>query len=169
MKNLFIALLICLPLVSSASVGYIAENFESSSFNGLYCEAGMQDGVPYYTNSIPRYLSSTNSNSLWMMGTTLITTNTDPWSYGASVSDTHVDTPDTANGNYFQDPYPTPSSGTFTATTCGGGSGTSTTATTSIETLLGTLNFGIAIIITILFLMVVGFMYNNMTRKKPWL
>jgi len=33
----------------------------------------------------------------------------------------------------------------------------------------GNISIGLGIITTILFLMVVGFMYNNMTRKKPWL
>lgn len=33
---------------------------------------------------------------------------------------------------------------------------------------LSDVSFALAIIIVILFLMVIGFMYNNMTHKKPW-
>jgi len=49
----------------------------------------------------------------------------------------------------------------------GGGSGTSTTAT-STDALLGSIGFGLAVIITILFIAVIGFVYNKITIKKPW-
>lgn len=43
------------------------------------------------------------------------------------------------------------------------GSATSTQSATLVD-----IAFGLALIITLLFLMVCGFMYNNITSKKPW-
>lgn len=51
----------------------------------------------------------------------------------------------------------------------GGGGGATSTSATSTEALLGSIAFGQAILICLVFLMVVGFMWNNMTLKKPWL
>jgi len=47
-----------------------------------------------------------------------------------------------------------------------GGGTTSYTATTTTEQLLATMNFGLSIIIVILFIGVIAFMFNSMKRKK---
>ena len=46
---------------------------------------------------------------------------------------------------------------------------TSFDSSTTTEAYLGSLAVGQGILIVLLFLMVVGFMYNNLTSKKPWL
>jgi len=61
-------------------------------------------------------------------------------------------------------------SGTAVVGACGGGGGGSSTTTTatSTEAILGSISFGLAIIITILFIAVIGYVYNKITPKKPW-
>ena len=51
------------------------------------------------------------------------------------------------------------------------GVSTSTGTTTSMTTaMLGSLNMGLAIIITLLFIVIIGFIFNNLDLKaKPWL
>lgn len=45
----------------------------------------------------------------------------------------------------------------------------SSTATTTDQRFLGSISFGLVIIITLLFLGFVGYIYNSFTTKKPWL
>jgi len=59
------------------------------------------------------------------------------------------------------------SGGCSTPTPTPSPTGTSTVAT-STEAYLGTLVLGNGIIITLLFLMVMGFLYNSFSTKKPW-
>jgi len=44
------------------------------------------------------------------------------------------------------------------------------TSTITINSMLGSLNMGLAIIITLLFIVIIGFIFNNLDLKaKPWL
>ena len=46
---------------------------------------------------------------------------------------------------------------------------TSTGTTTSMtNTMLGSINVGLAIIVTLLFIIIIGFIFNNIDLKKPW-
>jgi len=47
-------------------------------------------------------------------------------------------------------------------------SATSTATTTVATDVLGAISFQLAIIIVMIFLMVVGFLFNNMKQKRPW-
>jgi len=178
LNNFLYAFILCflfIPGVVLADPGYEASTFdlnESPDVNGIYCPTeDTYNGETVYEldggGVFLFYGDFSGADEYWFLGTVVE-------DYGSGVNMRFFNT--TANSptpDSPGDPWGAigsfPDSGLVVAYECGGGGGGTTTATTTTLTMLGTLNLGVAILITLMFIFVVTYIYNQFKPKKKWL
>lgn len=166
-----VLILVFLPVkVFSASETscFLVSGFDPEAANGLYYYNGL------YNNSEPVFeyptegwylASSALDSGYWNLRSSMIDIDTE---YNSQFynDDSYTSSPSGHSWAY-QEEYGGYGAGTVSEVACEE-EATTTSSTTTSEVLLGTLNFGIAIIIAILSLFSITFIYNQMTSKKPW-
>jgi len=172
MKYLVAILLTFLPLGAFASTFdgncYTLAGWNNNTIvNGSYTETTpLNNTENVFTNSdYFMYITQVSGSYYWVLNTTVQGNNTSNEYYADWGGTLPPDPPESLTWNTSTGVAP---AGTVSLVSCGGGGSGTTTVATSTEALLGTIAFGQGIQIVILFLMVIGFLYNNMSKKKPW-
>jgi len=137
---------------------FTATEFGSSDYNGVYTLAGTNNGLPSYENSNAKWVYWQMSNN-WLMSPTE-GADEGHYYYGAGNDTT---TPETVTWAVSGGAGP---AGTFTCTEV---PVVPYNPATTTEAYLGSIAFGQAIIITLMSLGLIGYVYNKITAKKPWL
>jgi len=167
MKKLgIILLLILIPSFSFARTGFIGSGFGYSPANGTYCDSGDTFNLtPIYTNENGENIFSNTMDTRWYLSQTIQESQVD---YYSDAGNTLINNPFELNPWTANDQA---TAGEFSETTCEEETGTSTPETTNATSTiayLGSIAFGQAIIITLLFLGFIGYIYNSIHTKKPW-
>jgi len=171
MKKYLFLLFFLIPFNSYAlECDVIYSGSGSSSYNGTYVDTGtLFRGEPeFYKASSGTYLS-VNSTSYdpallyWMFSPTSAH---DSNAYYRTYASTYI-------GSYTTAGAGTDPAGTVTED-CGGepeptSTSSPSTQATSTEALLTSISFGLTIIIVILSIFTIGYIWNNLTKRKPWL
>jgi len=166
----YLFLFLFFPFLTFASQGWTGVSFEDNNFNGQYCDnSTTYAGFPVFENSEGMFLYNNSSADRWFLDET--SGEETNWTYIDVISASEPPSVD----NWFVFPYPNSTSGYMTSSTCGGGEsggsvsyGSSTTATTT-GALLGSIAFGLAVLIALVSLFVFATIYGMITKKKPWL
>lgn len=168
----FVSFVFLLPYNSYASTcNLIGSGFSSmTAFNGTWTRSvDTYRSLPSFTKG--SYYLAINpvaydaSLLYWIIDTTPESTGGFPYYKPYVDADGYV-------GNYTHNIEGSPTEGTMTLEDCEGGGGTATStasSTTSTDQLLGSISFGITIIIVLLSMVSIGMLYNGITTKKPWL
>jgi len=168
MQKIAISLFIFLiPTFSFATLGdcFTATGFSETQYNGDWEETGTYNGFPSYTGG--RYGYSTGFDGRICLFEVASPTGV------CGVNDHYYndDTGGVLEGTYSLGTIGSGSGGTITSDTCPSPpSPTEPTQNsgTTTEALLGSIAFGQAIIIVVLFIGLCGYIYNTMNKKKPW-
>jgi len=142
-----------------------ATGFGTSAVNGTYTDRGVTvAGQASYTNGTYLMFACNTPGNASVINATVVDCSASSQYYSSYSTFIHA--------SWTVDAGTSPG-GATASTSCPGEGGTaSTTATstdmTETDKLLGSIAFGQTIIITILFVGLVGYVYNKMTPKKPW-
>jgi len=160
--------------------GYLGDGFGSDEVNDYFCDTGLTDnGVPYYKKLDDSLtIWGDNGQRYWKINTDindvgvhLYDGDTGGAGQTLSVDPDGAVTWTTADGD---SPV-----GSFTSVDCDeieedpptGDTATSTIdwgSATTTNRMLGSLNFGVTILITLFLIFFCGYLWNSMHKKKPW-
>jgi hypothetical protein len=156
-------LMFAMPLISYGAC-YLGTSFSTSpDDNGTYePDGGTAGGFPTYINENNVCLFAKTGDDYWRTRSAGV------------CADGAIDSYYLTAGTGDPSGFPYIPDGVIAPTTCpgGGGGGSATTSTSSVAitnvALLGSISFGISVLIFIGFLIVIGLVYNGMSKKKKW-